>query len=68
MFMLQMRRKPTLGVSDMFSFNDVLFLGGVGCISYACYQLDPLFAYFVIGGVLVVVSLARTIAAGKSRK
>lgn len=52
----------------MFSFNDVLFLGGVGCISYACYQLDPLFAYFVIGGVLVVVSLARTIAAGKSRK
>ena len=52
----------------MFNVNDALFLAGFGLIGDACYQLDPLLAYFTIGGVLVVVSIARAMAAGKSDK
>ncbi len=52
----------------MFNLNDLLFVAGCSCIGYAAYEVNPLLSYFIIGGILIVISLARAVAERKSEQ
>jgi hypothetical protein len=43
-------------IEPWFSLTDAVFLAGIGAVGYGIYQIDPPWAYIVVGGYFVILT------------